>query len=843
MKRKLIAWGVFLAILVGFVGLTTALSGEKERGYGLSDGKIGFTSQDSDITDFVLGSNGYVAAQNDDYTLELTGTADIRITHRATGRTWQSVPDSNAANPKYASSLMLRYHDGSSENTMFSADQSVAREQVRVYAIDNGVRVEYIFGDIQDSYIYPEVISKERMETVVFSRLDEEDIEYLKRRYTLYELEYYEGENREWLLSQFPRLEHEDLYVLTNINTKLLKRNTDEIFCKAGYTEEDRIADNQGEETEEEKPKVFKVPIVYRLTQTGFKMSVDVDKCEFYNEYPMTDIVMLPYFDAFNSEETGWILLPSGSGALMKVGSSAPDSTISLPVYGQDAVLTRRLDQSYTEVAPLPIFGQYKNGSGFLCVLDEGAAQAKVIGERAEDYSSAYASFMVLDTAMFQLAARNDTSLFASNMATDKIEAEYILLPEAQEDGAYSDMARIYRSRLLQDGTLASKADKEPQLLAEIVSVINYNTLAGGIIPANKEYALTTFQQAGEILNELSSISEAKNLHLLMTGWNSKGLGRQKLGKFNVSSIAGGQKSYEELARSAAETGATLYTDLPWNLIKPFSKDGYSPSDSSARTLNNTVVKLSMRDIQTSSYLNSQWQLLSPLKLNLLWQDYSRANIPDGGYGVGRLTSMLYGDYANGETFTRSDALAAVRDILESMSQNKRSILGSVGNLYTLSELKLINDLPMTSANYISLDYAIPFVQMVLHGSINYVTPPMNGVENPEETLLRAIETGSGLHYILTVNDFNKLFETDFAELYDTKFELYKDIIKSQYTVLKEALKGLGNQGIIEHSYLTDDVVSVTYENGVRLVVNYGHTVYNGDGFTVEGRQFVRLGT
>jgi hypothetical protein len=843
MKRKLIAWGVFLAILVGFVGLTTALSGEKERGYGLSDGKIGFTSQDSDITDFVLGGNGYVADQNSEYTLELTGAADIRITHKKTGKVWQGVPDSNSANPKHASSLVLRYHDGSSENTMFSADQSVAREQVRVYAIDNGVRVEYIFGDMQDSYIYPEVISKERMETVVFSQLDEEDINYLKRRYTLYELEYYEGENREWLLSQYPRLAHEDLYVLTSINTKLLKRRTDEIFNKAGYTEEDRIADNQGEETEEEKPKVFKVPIVYQLTQTGFKVSVDIDKCEFYNRYPMTDIIMLPYFDAFSPEETGWMLLPSGSGALMKVGGSAPDTTISLPVYGHDAVLTRRLDQSYTEVAPLPVFGQYKNGSGYLCVLGEGAGQATVIGERTGDYSSASASFMILDMAMFQLAARNDTALFASNMATDKIEAEYILLPEAQDDKAYSDMARIYRSRLLQDGTLASKADKQPQLLAEIISVINYNTLAAGFIPANKEYALTTFQQAGEILDELSSISEAENLHLLMTGWNSKGLGRQKLGKFNVSSIAGGRKSYEELARKAEETGATLYTDLVWNLIKPFSNDGYSPAESSARTLNNTIVKLSMRNHQTNSYSNSQWQLLSPLKFNLLCQDYIRANIPDGGYGVGRLTSMLYGDYANGETFARNDALATVRDILKSMSQSNRPILGSVGNLYTLSELKLINDLPMTSANYNALDYSIPFVQMVLHGSINYVSPPMNGVENPDEYLLKAVETGSGLHYFLTANDFDKLFETDYPELYDTKFELYKEIIKSQYTVLKEALNGLGDQGIIEHRYLTDDVVSVTYENGIRLIVNYGHTAYNGDGFTVEGRQFIRLKT
>lgn len=87
MKRKLIPWGVFAALVLSFMGLTLALSDNRMPGYGLANGSIGFTGNDaSDITKEVLGGAGYTATVNDSYALELSGTADVRIRHKATGR-------------------------------------------------------------------------------------------------------------------------------------------------------------------------------------------------------------------------------------------------------------------------------------------------------------------------------------------------------------------------------------------------------------------------------------------------------------------------------------------------------------------------------------------------------------------------------------------------------------------------------------------------------------------------------------------------------------------------------------------------------------------------------------
>lgn len=842
MKRKWIAWAVCAALLAGFIGLTMALSGDKAVGYGLAGGTIAFTPDaQADITDMVWDGDGYLAAENAAYTMELTGTADLRLRHKATGRVWDAVPAGGAdVNSKYGSSLVLRYHAGTTaETVLYSADHSVAKEQVRVYTIDGGVRVEYIFGDMGVEYLYPEMIAKPRMEQLL-EKLDPDDAEYLKRRYTLYELSAFEGANRDILLAQYPRLQQEDLYVLTSMTTKGMKQRTDAIFRAAGYTEQDRLSDNAGEETAQTNPPVFRVGVQYRLTDTGFTASVEVADCAFYSEYPLTGITLLPYFDSFGPGDEGYLVLPSGSGALIDIGADKKAETaVSLPVYGADPVLTRSLDVTAAGCS-LPVIGQYKNGGGYLCVLEEGSPQATICAETGGDFSAAYASHMVLDTASFQLAARNDTYLFAPRMTAGRLSMEFILLPEAAPDTAYSDMADLYRRRLIDDGLLPQRAaGGGAALLAEFVGVVNYDTLAGGVLPLNREYALTSFAEAGEIARTLAEQTGTANLHLLLTGFNEKGLSRQKPGQLNISRAAGGRQEYEALGAAMADAGIPLYTDLPFTLARPSPLDGYTPSRDAARTLNNTIVSLSMRDRQSDTFVRTACQLISPSRYEPLWQRYRQAGIV-GGLGVSRLSSLLYGDYANGTAVTRGDAVRLAQEVLAGAADD-RAVLGDGGNLYALPYLSFVNNLPMSSAGLNAFSRDIPFVQMVLHGRLPYAAAVMNGAGDPHGALLKAIETGSGLHYLLTANTFDRLFETDSAGLYNTHFAALQAQIVSQYAALREALDGLGGQTIRRHVYLSDAVTMTTYADGTRIVVNHGDQPFTQDGLHIGAREYRRL--
>lgn len=98
---------------------------------------------------------------------------------------------------------------------LYSLSDAVEKGQFKVSSTDEkGYAWEYVFGEISEDFVFPEQISETRMKEYL-KKMSAEDADYIGRRYTLYSVELTEGANREYLLSQYPRLKDENLYVLT----------------------------------------------------------------------------------------------------------------------------------------------------------------------------------------------------------------------------------------------------------------------------------------------------------------------------------------------------------------------------------------------------------------------------------------------------------------------------------------------------------------------------------------------------------------------------------------------------------------------------------------------------
>jgi len=840
--KKLIQWGISVAVLAALVIAFLCLPSGKTLNYGMTEGKIAFSEGAEDITDMVLSGSSYVAAQNGRFSLELTSNADIVVRSLETGRVWEAVPAGTASQGgRYASSLTLTYYSGNAPTTLYSQEHCVDKEQVRVFAADQGVDVEYIFGEMESDYIYPDQISQSRMEEV-FSKLDEESVAYLQRRYTLYSLDTAEGATRDYLLSEYPRLAEENLYILTDAPNKNVQRRTDEIFRAAGYTEEDRLADSSGQDAVQENPRTFKVRVQYRLTETGFTASVNMQDTVFYQDYPLTNIELLPNFDSFGAGETGYMLVPSGSGALVRVdGSTQAEQALSLPVYGQNAALTQQMDTA-PAICTLPVFGQYKNGSGFLCIVEDGAQQAEFRINKSASYSGVYPAFMTIDTGVYQMSTNTDTSLFASELALDTLSAEYVLLPETTEKTAYSDMANVYRQRLEEQGVLGDTVEQDsPRLLAEVINSVSYRKQAAGLVPVIREYAMTTFAQTGDMAAELGELLETENVALLLSGWNKQGLNCQLPGSTKISSAAGGEKEYTSLLERLTQQNTSVFANWEFTTAWTSRLHGYFPLSNSARSLNNSIVNLSLVDIQSGTWSETSYQLVSPMRFASLWEKIRDQAVQTSGIGVSQLTSTLYGDYGTGSTVTRQEAMDTVQSLLQSMKDSGAAILGTGGNLYALPYLSYIDQLPVTSSQNNLFDEDVPFVQMVLHGHIAYSGGTMNKESDPDKALLQRIETGSDLRYTLTANPFDELYQTSFDELYNSQYTQNKERIIEQYTVLRQALSGLSDQAMIAHESLSGTVKKVTYENGTCLYVNYGTSDYHDGDVVVKAKSYLRV--
>ena len=840
MKQKLLKWGICLLAGVLVCTAVLLLPNGGSVLYGMTEGAISFSKAEFDITELVRSGEEYLARQNSYYEMLLDKSANLIVRDKASGYSWYAVaPDSEFADEKHTSSFNLGYYEKNAQTMLYSSADCVEKNQVRVYSTDTGVRVEYIFGEMSEDFVFPEQISERRMKQLM-AEMTEEDAAYIDRRYTLYSIELAEGANREYLLSQYPRLEKENLYVLTDASNSNMKKKIDEIFRSVGYTAEDRDRDNSGAESVKENPKSFKVAVDYALTETGFSARIDGKELLFYHDYPISEIEFLPNFSCFAAGETGYYVIPSGSGALMSVDSNKAyaDEAYSLPVYGQNSTVTRRQDMQEA-VCTLPVFGQYKNGKGFLCVLSQGAEQAQLQFRRSSPYTKGFAAFTVVDNGIYQMKSKTDTTLFSADVSAKQISVEYLLLRDVSEQDAYSQMASLYRDRLKAEGILSKTADSSsPKLLAEMVGSIAYDTHFCGLIPTKKEAALTNYAQIADISSELQKTIGKGNLEVLISGWNKNGLNAQQPGTVRYSSTLGGQGGFRRMLDSLKEQGIPYYVNLEFALVNPQGLFGYSSTSKSARSLNNSIVRLSYLDAVTCAWKESDVQLVSPLQYQGLAETYLKKTENISGIGVSQLTGMLYGDYANRKNNTRGQSQEQITEALTKLSEH-HAVIGNAGNLYALEYLSFVDDLTDSQALY-TFSRQIPFVQMVLHGYLPYTAASMNREEDQSTALLKLIESGGNLRYTLTANEFDTLYSTDFSHLDHTNYGNLKEEIKTNYATLKDALDGLMDQEIVSHHILTDDVVCVRFADGTQIYVNYGESDYQEAGILVPAHDYLR---
>lgn len=841
MKRKIISWVLIFAVVLGFVGLTQVLKSEDKIYYGKKDGKILASKDETSFTESVMGSSLSTVAENDSYIMYIDESANLVMQHRATGRLWNSAV-ATSDNSKFSSSLIIDHYIGNqTQKTLYSSENCVDLNQAKIFKTNNGFKIEYILGEIQTEYLYPKMISKKRMEKL-FENIEQNDIDFLERRYSLYELDSFSEEDKKTLIYQYPKLKEESQYIMEEEPTKVSKERLHKVFKEAGYTERDLKHDNEGLNISAENPQTFKISVNYKLTDTGFKVSVETKDIEFYKDYPIKNINILPFFDSYSKDDNGYFVLPSGSGALMRAETNESTVGVNIPIYGNNLAAVPDY-RNKNELCTLPVFGQYKNNSGYMCIVDDSAQQATITVDRNSECSAVSVSFGFIDTVSSSLSTQNNVTFFSNKASADVFSAEYILMPELSEETAYSYMAKCYRERLINNGELKhAEIKKDTLLLAEVVNVINYDDSALGFIPVNKEYAVTDYEQTTQIVNDIAEYTGSDGVNLLLTGWNNKGVNRQKLGYINLSSAAGGRKSYTKMANALKNNKITTYIDLNFTSTETFPNDGFSPSSNAVRDITNSIIKLNAKKPLSNNYEETTFRLINPDEFLPLWQGYSKNSdlLTDGVY-VSDLTSILYSNFSNNTMHTRGDSVKNIQKTLAEMKKSGNKVLGDGGNLYTLKYMDFIFNLPSTSDNSSIYYRDIPFVQMVLHGNIQYSAELLNNSANPRSSLLKLIETGSNLNYRITANKFDKLFSTDYSYLYSTNYTDIKDSIRESYLYVSEALKGLGNSKITEHIYITDEVVKITYDNNTVIYINYGKNDYVSDILSVKAESYVRF--
>ena len=122
---------------------------------------------------------------------------------------------------------------------------------------------------------------------------------------------------------------------------------------------------------------------------------------------------------------------------------------------------------------------------------------------------------------------------------------------------------------------------------------------------------------------------------------------------------------------------------------------------------------------------------------------------------------------------------------------------------------------------------SVPFLQILLRGYVDYYSTYLNFSTNQEIDLLKCIEYGSNLAYLISAEESYLIANTLSNHLYATHYESNKKLIFEQINDASVALNQVKGQAIENRVVIETGVVEVTYANGVRIYVNY-----TGDAYT-----------
>ena len=191
-----------------------------------------------------------------------------------------------------------------------------------------------------------------------------------------------------------------------------------------------------------------------------------------------------------------------------------------------------------------------------------------------------------------------------------------------------------------------------------------------------------------------------------------------------------------------------------------------------------------------------------------------------GGDTACEEASYLAGLASKVYLIVRKNYLRASQIMQDRVMQNPKIGLGAHLGGNTGDSLKLLTQ--------------IPFLTIALSGQIPYYVEYTNFQANTREFFLHLVEQGARPSFLLTWEDPIELQNTNSADIYSSRFELYRSLISKWYKELAAMYALVGDDGMIVDHVRQGDLVRVTWDKGVQVYINFGDKPGEMDGVTLE---------
>lgn len=550
----------------------------------------------------------------------------------------------------------------------------------------------------------------------------------------------------------------------------------------------------------------------------------------------------------------GYALIPDGSGALIRFQENkAKFTAYEGAVYNADPSKQLTYQSAADDVVPvkdptMPVFG-ISQGDGtqaaFVAYADKGDEYMTLnaVPASTDDgeirYTYAYAGF-TYNSQFYQVINQAGESYRKVQDDPNKfdIDLTYQFLSGDGSDGTpsadYVGMAKAYRQHLI-DEKILTEIEQQGSEIPIRIDFLMSDSKKG--VFSTQEVDVTSAKDVDDILATLMG-SGIKNINTGLIGWQSGGETMSKPNSTSISSDVGSKSDFKDLMEKYAKQGVDISFSREFTTI---NEDMIGYYGNAAKHLNTKYLEVDQSTVLPKNVPVAEFGYALPKKtaswITDLYEefgDYSKSFTIDGA------SNILVSSYdSDGVESTVTDAIGYYQDALKDIKKNDTKINLVSPNRYLWKYTDRYLQSTVGTSQYVYETDTVPFLQMVLHGTMEVYAPYANFSFYSTADQLRMIDYNINPSFVLTKEPSYLLSATKSSDYYSTEFEQYEELVKNIYATVNEPLSQVIGYNWTGRKVVTDGVIANTYEkdgNIKTIIINYTE-----DDVTVDGNKVAKL--
>ncbi len=477
---------------------------------------------------------------------------------------------------------------------------------------------------------------------------------------------------------------------------------------------------------------------------------------------------------------------------------------------------------------------------GFMAIIEEGDALSEIStnhhGSKSE-YNSLQIKVTPRPTDSYKVsdslsvnAENNEWTVVCDKKYVGSYRMKYILLtdyeaPAGEEyktyDTSWFGMAVAYRDYLMSGETPILTPLTGDELTSDIPLYVEtfgaLETLEKVLsVPVKTMTPLTSFEDIKTMYEDMSEGEDGiKNVNFKLTGYANGGLESTVPYRFKIENAVGGKRGFQELLDYAAEvnkgenTNLGIYPDFDFAYVKYTGAfDGLNLNKHIVKTIDDRYANRKTYTA-TQGMVNYYEMAISPAYFARFYEKITKTyadkfeNVV--GISVASLGYSLNSDFDEDEPYNREDSKNYTIGAFKYLDETYNQVMTQGGNAYSWQYVDHILGASLDSSRYNISSASVPFLGVVLHGSVQFAGSPLNMEGNMEYAMLKAIENGASPYFILSYRNTQNLKENEyFSKYYSVRYDIWKEDIVETYNKLNDALCDVQDKFIIGHEVIED---------------------------------------